>query len=167
MKKILFALFFVFITISAFAQEFNVPKGYKFENKEDYAPYEPQVKEAIDWLLNTSLGSNAIKRQEVNAFFMAWLTGTPNVSVGIDGRVVNFLNNNQELLVPFMSGWVKYALENNYEKDHILGNKAGIEAVADFYRKNRGYLKKDGNIEKYEKLIEKGKLEEEIRKKLK
>lgn len=170
MKKILFTLVFLSLFTLAFAQDFNVPKGYKFDNKEDYKTYEPQVKEAIDWLLQTPLGSNAMKRQEANAFVMAWLVGTPDVSVNIDTRVLTFLNTkdvNPELMMVFTLGWAKYALENNYTKDNILGHKAGIEAVTAFYQKNRGYLKKDSHVEKYQKLIEKGKLEEEIKKKLK
>ncbi len=167
MKRLTLLTFFVLTSIILSGQDYDVPKNYKFENKEAYKAYEPQIKETINWLQQTPLGKESNKRQEANAFFITWLTGSPNVSIDIDPRIVNFIGINPEMLVPFMTGWAKYSLENNYSKDNILGNKAGIEAVVAFYKKNRGYLKKDNNIEKYEKLISKDKLQDEIQKRLK
>lgn len=164
MTRIILLALLSYFCIGVSGQNYNVPNNYKFENKEAYTVYEPQVKETIDWLLQTSLGKEANKRQEANSFLMAWVSGSPNVSIGIDPRIVNFISINPEMLMPFIAGWVKYALENSYSKDNIEGNKAGLEAVVAFYKNNRGYLKKDGNIEKWEKLVEKGKLEEEIKK---
>ncbi|WP_165043048.1 hypothetical protein [Dysgonomonas sp. ZJ709] len=167
MKRILSLLLFSFTCTVLFSQNYNVPKDYKFVIAEDYKTYEPQIKETMEWLLQTSLGQDSKKRQEANAFFIAWLTGEPDIKVNIHPKVVNFMDGNPELLIPFMIGWSKYALDNNYSKDNIAGNMAGIEATVTFYRKNRGYLKQDKNIEKYEKLIEKGNLEKEIKKNLK
>jgi hypothetical protein len=165
-KGILSAIFFILVA-GLWAQEYNVPKNYEFKDKDAYAAYEPQVKETIEWLLQSPLGKEASKRQEANTFLIAWLTGTPNVSVAVDSKIADFIKINPELLIPFMAGWTDYSLNNGYSKDNIQCTKAGLEAVAAFYRKNRGYLKKDGSVEKIEKLIEKGKLEEDIRKKLK
>lgn len=156
-----------FITICLSAQDFDVPKDYKFEKKEDYKSYEPQVKQAINWALNNTLSADAKKRVEVNTFFMAWVSGTPDVTVGMDSKIVTFIKYNSELLMPFIMGWVQFSLDNNYSKDKIMCNKAGIETVVAFYNKNRGFLKKDKEVEKYEKLISNGKLEEELAKKLK
>lgn len=165
MKKSVCLVILAVFCVVVSAQEYTVPKNVKFENKEDYAPYEPQVLETIKWLLNTSLGKEANKRTEANTFLMMWLTGTPNVSININADLLTFIKENTELLMPFMAGCVQYCLENSYSKDNIQIHKAGIEAAVAFYRKNRGYLKKDSNIEKYERLIEKGKLEEGIKKK--
>lgn len=162
---LLWITFFMGLNLSA--QDFTVPKDYKFENKDVYKSYEPQIKQAVDWAMNNTLSVDPKKRADVNKFFMDWISGTPDVSVGIDSRVVSFININPELLMPFIMGWVKYSLENNYSKDKIQCNKAGIEAVVAFYNKNRGFLKKDKNVEKYEKLLSKGKLEEELAKKIK
>lgn len=168
MRRIIFIMLFILVnTVTICAQEYNIPKDYKFETKEAYKTYESQIKETIEWLLQTPLGKEANKRRDAFKFLMDWIDGTPNVTVGLDQRIINFISVNPEMLVPFLSGWVKYSLDNDYSKDNIQCNKAGVEAVVTFYRKNKGYLKKDGNIEKYEKLIEKGKLEEEISKKLK
>ncbi|MDR1090744.1 MAG: hypothetical protein LBL79_06680 [Prevotella sp.] len=166
MKKTVLLVVLVIFTFTVYGQEYMVPKNVKFENKEDYAAYEPQVKETINWLLATSLGKEANKRTEANAFLIMWLTGTPDVSINVNTDILPFIKKSPELLIPFIAGCIKYSLENNYSKDNILLNKAGIETIVAFYRNNRGYLKKDDNIEKYEKLMEKGKLEEDIRKKI-
>jgi hypothetical protein len=166
MKKSILLVVFVLSAFSVYGQEYMVPENVKFDNMEDYAAYEPQVKETINWLLATSLGKEPNKRTEANAFLMMWLTGTPNVSVNMNADILPFIKKSPELLFPFIAGCIKYSLENNYSKDDVLLNKAGIETIIAFYRNNRGYLKKDDSIEKYEKLAEKGKLEEDIRKKL-
>ncbi|MFV0537212.1 MAG: hypothetical protein ACK5M3_07550 [Dysgonomonas sp.] len=166
MKKMILLALLVVFTFSLYGQEYMVPKNVKFENKEDYATYEPQVKEIIDWLLATSLGKEPNKRTEANAFLMMWLTGTPNVTINVNTDLLPFVNKSPELLMPFIAGCVRYSLENDYSKDDIQINKAGIETIVAFYRNNRGYLKKDDSIEKYEKLIEKGKLEEDIKKRI-
>ncbi len=167
MKKIFLPFLFSLFSIMLIGQDYNIPKDYKFDTKESYSGYEPQVKETITWLLSTSLGKDAIKRSEANSFLMAWVGGTPNVTIGISPQIVNFIDKNPELLIPFIAGWTEYSLNDSYSKDQVQGNKAGVEAVVAFYLKNRGYLKKDGNVEKYAKLIEKGKLEDDIAKRIK
>lgn len=166
MKRLLSFILFIFFYTVAFTQNFSVPKDYKFVIPDDHRNQEAQIKEAMNWLIQTSLGQDSKKRQEVNKFFIEWLTGEPDVTVDIDPQIVNFLDGNPELLIPFMIGWSSYALDNEYSKDKIKGNVAGIEMAAAFYRKNRGYMRQNKNIEKYEKLIEKGKLEGDIKKKL-
>lgn len=167
MKTVFVFVLFCSVCIGSMAQDFTAPKDCKFEKKEDYKLYEPQIREAIEWSLSKTLSVDSRKRAETYKFFMDWVTGTPDVGVGMDARVLTFLDSNNELLVPFVMGWVRYSLNNEYSKDNIQCNKAGIEAVVAFYNKNRAYLKKDKEVEKYEKLLSKGKLEEELTKKLK
>lgn len=166
MKRSLLVVIFLLAYTTISSQSYTVPKDYKLEAKEDYAVYEPQVKETIDWILQTPLGKEGMKRKEANAFLIAWLSGSPNVSVSINADFILF-KSNPELLMIFIAGWTKYSLDNNYSKDILQGNKAGIETVVEFYQKNKVYLKKDKDVEKFAKLIEKGKLEDEIKKKLK
>lgn len=147
-----------------YGQDFQVPKDYKLKEKEDYKPYEPQILQAIDWALNTPLDKEVEKRQEAYAFILAWLSGSPDVTININFDVVNVSKTNQDLLFPFMMGWAKYALENNYSKDNLEGNIAGVKAVVKFYEDNKKLLKKDKAVEKYKKLIEDNKLEEELKK---
>lgn len=166
MRKSIILIIFVLVGISTFGQEYNVPKNWKFETENDYRDYVPQIKEAIDWALNTPLNIEPEKRTQVNAFVLAWLTGTPDVSIAIDENAVIFFKTNPELLMPFTMGWTQFSLDNN-SKDSYSGFKAGAKTAISFYRKNIQFLKKDKDIEKYEKLMKKGKLDEELNKILK
>ena len=152
------------LAINVFSQEFEVPKNYVFSNKEDYTKYETDIIKSIDWLTNTPIQTQPEKRKEINAFVMVWLTGSPNVSVEIKAEIVNFMDPNPDLLMIFMFGWTKYSLETKDYKNKIIGNQKGVEAVIDFYKKNRENLKKDKNVEKYIKMKENGTLEEYITK---
>jgi hypothetical protein len=162
MKRAIGILTLTILAINVFSQEFEVPKNYVFSNVEDYSKYEADILKSIDWLTNTPVQSQPEKRKEANAFVIVWLTGSPNVSVEIDSEIVNFMDQNPELLMIFMCGWTKYSLETKDYKNKISGNQKGIEAVIDFYTRNRENLKKDKNVEKYIKMKDKGTLVEYI-----
>jgi len=166
MKKILSILGFSVLMISLHAQEFNVPKNYTLKSPTDYAKYEADIIQCVNWLFNTPLNEQDQKRKEANQFFMLWLTGAPNVSIDIKQEIVTFMEPNADLLMIFMGGWVKYALENKDYKNKFQGNLKGIEGVIEFYQKNINFLKKDKNVEKYIKMKEKGTLEDYITKNL-
>jgi hypothetical protein len=95
---------------------------------------------------------------------MKWLTGAPNVSVDVKTEIVTFMKPNSDLLLIFMAGWTKYAIETKDYKNKLNGNLKGIESVIEFYQKNKTNLQKDKNVEKYIKLKEKGSLEEYVKK---
>jgi hypothetical protein len=164
MNKLFSILMLSMLTFNLVAQQFEVPKNYVLKEKSDYPKYENDIIKGIDWLLQTPINAQAEKRKEVNRFLIMWLTGSPDVSIEIKSEIVNFTNLNPDLLMVFLGGWTKYALENNYSKNKIMGNQKGIEAVIDFYQKNKNDLKKDKQVEKYIKLKDKGKLEEHIAK---
>lgn len=164
MKKVTGILMLTILTINVFSQEFEVPKNYAFSNKEDYTKYEADILKSIQWLTDTPIQTQPEKRKEINAFVIQWLTGSPDVSVEVKTEIVNFINPNPELLMIFMCGWTKYSIETKDYKNKVIGNQKGIEAVIDFYTKNRENLKKDKNVEKYIKMKEQGTLEEYITK---
>ena len=164
MKKSIFVALLSFMSVVVCGQSFEVPKNYKLETKEDYQKYEPQVLQAIDWALKTPLNKEIDKRTEVYTFLMAWVEGTPNVGVKLDTFVMNLTKKNKDLLFPYIMGWIKYSLENNYAKDDLQTTKTGTEVLVKFYEDNKSVLKKDKEVEKYKKLIEKNQLEEELKK---
>lgn len=164
MRKLLLFLCCSVLTVTLFAQEFEVPKNYSFTKTEDYTKYEGDIVKCIDWMLNTPVNTQNDKRTEANTFVMKWLTGSPTVSVEVKTEIVTFMDQNPELLMIFLGGWTKYALESKDYKNKIKGNLKGIESVIDFYSKNKANLKKDKNIEKYIKMKEKGTLEEFVTK---
>ena len=102
--KLLFAfmlLFFVFTTINA--QDFQVPKNYTLKVADDYKKLEKDVVDCVNWLENTPINKDENKRTDANAFFMQWITGSPDVSVAISSYVLdlteNFMDNPERLLV--------------------------------------------------------------------
>ena len=169
MKKLILFIFFCLVSLSAFTQtntpKFTVSEQYSFKDSVDYDTYEPQIIEAIDWYLWRSMAFDANKRKETSSFFIQWLIGSPKVSVEINPDIVNFSTTNPPLMIPFMMGWTKHSLESK-SKDKLQGNMEGIKTTVEYYNKNKGFLKKDKNIEDYEKMINKNKLEDYIKKQL-
>jgi D-arabinose 1-dehydrogenase-like Zn-dependent alcohol dehydrogenase len=164
MKKILAILFFTVSVTGLFAQDFEVPKNYVFNKPDDYTKYEKDIILCFDWMMSTPINEQAQKRKDINAFFMKWLTGSHNMSVDIKQEIVNFMQPNPDLLMIFMGGWVKYALETKDYNNKMNGNLKGIESVITFYQKNKDNLQKDKNVEKYIKMKEKGTLNDYIKK---
>lgn len=167
MKSIIILLTLsLYTTSTVFSQEYNVPKNYSFADKQDYIEYTPQIVETMDWLLETPLNKDLDKRIEANTFFVQWLTGSPSVTVNLHSDIVTFINESPDLLLPFMIGWTQYQLDNGKSSDDLNPNIAGLTRSIEFYNKNKEFLNKGKEIEKYSKLLEKGKLEKDIKKKL-
>ena len=169
MGKLMLSTLMLLLSISTFAQEsfkdFEVPKDYKFEVKEDYAPYEKDIMKAHEWLLNTPLNKEKAKRKEVSKFVMKWIMGSPNVMIELRQDIVTFMDS-PDLLLIFMSAWTNYALENRDFKNKFNGNLAGIEAVIEFYQKNKSTIGNNKDVKKYIKLQKKGRLSDFIAAKL-
>lgn len=138
------------------AQEFNVPKNYILVKAEDYAPYEQDVLNSIDWILTTPNDEQLSKRNEINNFLLKWIAGSPTVSIEIHPEIVTFMGSSPDLLMMFLGGWTKYSIETKEYKDKVGGNIAGLEAVINFYTQNE--LPKDKNVEDLIKLHKNGKL---------
>ncbi len=157
--KYLFTLSCIIIaSTSTFAQEFTVPDIDDFKSEADYAKYEKEVIACANWLENTPLNQDRDKRAKANAFMIKWISGSPTVSIGIDEMVTKLADKNEQLLVLFMSGWTRYALENNYSKDNKRGYLEGLKSVVNVYKKGVD-IKKDKDVEKFVELSDKGELE--------
>ncbi|MCH8902964.1 MAG: hypothetical protein IIA45_03505 [Bacteroidetes bacterium] len=148
-------------------QDFKVPKNYSFEEKEDYAQYEEDILDCIDWLENTPINEERKNRGDATGFFLAWILGTPDVTIEINSAVLDFDKKNPSLLITFMGGWTRFALENPKRKsDTIKGTLAGVKSVIKVYKRDDG-MKKDRKMEKLIKLQEEGELENWVIDKLK
>jgi len=165
MKKvsILFVLLLAILQLQA--QEFTVPKDYKLEVAEDYAQYEQDIVNAIEWVLNTPIDEQLSKRVEANAFIMKWLTGSPTVQVEIHPEIVSFIDSGHDLMMPFLGGWTKYSIETKDYSNKVAGNLAGLEAVMEFYTAND--MPKNKKIEDYIKLHKNDKLKGYIERRVK
>lgn len=145
------------------AQTYSIPKNYSFKTSSDYITYQDSVLKCIDALLNTSPEINPAERKKANFFLLQWMSGSPAVSIAIKSEIVTF-GKNPDLLMVFMCGWTKYVLQSNDNKNQIMGNQKGVEAVIDFYLKFKDQLKSDKSIDKYIQLQKEGKLTEFIQK---
>ena len=119
MKAIIITLVIVNISFTVSSQDFEVPKNYKLEKVEDYAIYEQDIINSVNWLLTTPIDEQVSKRKEVNQFLLKWLTGSPNVSIEIQGEIVTFMGTSPELLMVFMGAWAKYSLETKDFDDKV------------------------------------------------
>lgn len=161
-KRIFASLVLLVFMFPAQAQEFVVPSNVEMEEAEDYARYEEQIIDCVDWLSSHSPEEEPLKRKRAMAFLMMWLTGTPAVSMELQAEMMEYADKNPDLLMIFMGGWAKYALESE-DDDQVAGNVAGLEAVIAYYDQFGDDLKRDRSLKKLAKLKEKGELEDFVR----
>lgn len=170
MKKRLEFLIMILFVISIHqvkSQNFEVPKDYVLVVADDYAKYEKDIIACANWMENSPLDKDIVKRTDVNTFFMKWLTGSPTVTVSINADlVIQYTEKNPDLLMIFMAGWTRYSLENNYSQDQLKGYYEGYKSIINVYKKGIG-IKKDKNLEKLIKMFDNGELENWIKENVK
>ena len=165
MRRFFLVSIMVLFGISLFGQEFQIPTNYSLVKAEDYTAYEQDVINGINWLISTPIEQDVEKRKGVNTFLMKWMTGSPTVKIEVRQEIVTFLSS-PDLLMAFLAGWTKYSLETRDFSNALKGNVAGIETVIIVYNKNKKVVGKNREVEKYIKLQSKGKLEQEIAKRI-
>lgn len=164
MKKLFLAtfLFLLFAGYHASAQTYEVPKDYVLKAKEDYSKYEDDVIKTVDWLQKTSWSEQTDKRKEANGFLVAWLTGSPDVSISVGSPLVKLTSKNPELMISFMGGYARYAIQHKGDFNQDAANAAGLKQLMDKYA-NEPSHKKDNAIEKLIKINQDGKLNDWIK----
>lgn len=164
LKRIItFLLFIVCVTIAqqSFAQQLLTELP---ETKEQFIASEKQLLATIDWLENTPFDQEEKKRLQQKALLVAWLTNSPTVTLEINANVLTFTKKNPDLMIIFMGGWTRYALQNEYSKDNIKGSLAGIKSTIKVYKALS--LKKDKEMQKLIELEDKGELENWVKKEM-
>lgn len=163
-----FTFFISFLTTTAVAQEFQIPQNVTLQNESDFKNYESDVVNAITWLENTPVNKQSAKRKEVNSFLLQWMTGTPTISIDLGKFQTELTADNPDLLVMYLAGWSKFAIENPAEKDNkLMCNLAGVKSVLNLYSKNVGKgISKNKKIEKLLKMDE-SKLQAYVQKEIK
>ncbi|AOW21114.1 hypothetical protein [Urechidicola croceus] len=164
MKRILLLCVLTIISISTYAQSYEVPKNYVLEAVEDYEPYEEKIIETVDWLINTSVNTQENKRADAKTFLMKWVMGAPKVKIVLNTENSDF--GNPEYLMIFIGAWAKDNISKKEYDNPVNGNLAGINGVIEFYSKNKSTLGKNKKIEKLIKLKTKGKLVDYIKDKM-
>jgi hypothetical protein len=149
MKRILLALMISASSISVFAQDNGVPAEYTLGQAADYAKYERNVLQCIDWLMATPYLSQPEQDNKASAFLVTWISGSPEITVELNSKIANFIEVNPNLMLVFMAGWTKYALQSRKFDDKLNGTLKGIESVIAYYQKNKDRLQKDRHVDDY------------------
>ncbi|OQP56852.1 hypothetical protein A3860_09720 [Niastella vici] len=152
-----FVIVLTLISFASFSQEGELLTTVPTKKKE-FVKSEPLVINTINWFENTPLDQDIEKRKIVAANLIAWVTNSPTVTITFNSNVMPFTEKNNVLLVVFLGGWTKYALQNSYSKDEIKGSLAGLKSVIKFYQANKS-LTKDEQMDKLIELDTNNKLE--------
>ena len=115
-----------------------VPAGYTFQAQPDHDRYVPQVLATINWLETSTLPTDDAQRRAANQFLIQWISGTSTVSVQLQEYVTDLSNKDGDLLMAFMGGWTRYALQNAGTKDQLLLNTAGVKDMLTTYQAKGG-----------------------------
>ena len=163
MKSILLTLV-IFVSLLAtdttMAQTIEIPKLP--EGKEEFIQSEKDFKALAKWLETTALGTDTDNCTLVNAWVVTWVTNSPTVTVEIRSAIIKAFDKNAQMIAVFLGGYSSYSLENNYSKDELKCNTAGLKAVINCYSLG-GDLKKDKNLEKLIEKDKENKLEEWVK----
>src|ERR1700744_4856619 len=100
MRKLFFAFIVCLFALNfeANAQSAPVPDNYVIKTKDDCAKYQDDVLKTIDWLQNASWSEPLDNRKPANAFVLAWISASPDVTVTIESPLVKLTSKNPELL---------------------------------------------------------------------
>jgi hypothetical protein len=126
--------------------------------KEEFIASEPRVINTVNYLETTPIDKQGDAWRIQATLLVAWLTKSPEVTIDINSNIVSFAQKNPELMMVFMGGWARYILQNNYSKDVIQGNLAGIKSAIKVYKLGNG-LKRDKEMDRLVKLDDSGGLE--------
>lgn len=159
MKKILFICLLLTGATFAYSQKFVVPEIHEGIEESAYANYEQELLSCQDWL--ETHAPTASLRKSVNSYVVWWASGTPDFKMTINANIVKFKDGN--LLVLFLGGWAKKAIQSKYELSTADGTLAGLRTVIAFYNTYKNELQRDKEVEKFAKMDSKGTLEEYVR----
>lgn len=144
---------------------FEVTQKVELKTQEDYPKYEAAVIEAAKWLEETDLDKELTKRQQVNAFVLQWVSGSPTITVEINPQIAKIYGKNVQLLGIYLASYTKYYLENKGTADKFSAIKAGIISMMNVYKKGID-IKKSKEMEKLIKLTNNNKLDDYIKENL-
>lgn len=148
-------------------QQVKIPSHYKLNKAEDYAPYKDSVSAVCNWLINTPMDGDVIRREEANKFVFRWISGAPHTSIEIRPEFTNDImadttnKYSRDILMLYIVGMTLAKLENN-DIDQQKTQEAGVRAMLKGYKTIRRGNKNEF-LEKLLKLEKKGKLSDWIK----
>ena len=143
-KIILFIILLPAIVFSgkSLAQtSFELPQDIELNTKEDYAAYESTLVAAATWLEQTDLDKYAEKRKEVNTFIVKYLTGTPDITIGVNSVLTKLTSKNIQLLTIYLASYGKYVIENKNSTTQNAATKAALTSIINVYKRGIGVVR--------------------------
>ncbi len=139
------------------SQDFEVPKQYSFDTKEDYAKVKPQILKCIDFLESAPYDGENGKREAANMFFMSWARRSPSISLRFHSYINTLTTANPDFFVMFIAGWTRRELTHPGSRDLTEYDLAGVRSIIKTYEQAKG-VKKDAAVEEVARLDREGKL---------
>lgn len=171
MKKLTTSLMVVLLTISAYTtfsqnSSFNPPKNPVLKTADDYAGYEQDMINAAKWLEETDLDKEQTKRKDASRFVLAWISGSPSVTVSLYTVIIDLTKDNPDLLDLYFASYAAYALQHKDDKESLGANRAALQSMIKVYQKGLS-IKKSKAMLKLIKMNNEGKIDEYIKKEFK
>lgn len=164
MKPLFLSLIFCFNFLVANAQNTPVPTIDEMQNIKNWDEYDKRIVPIVDWLDKIDIVKDSTNYKLACALMVAWATNSSKVTVELDNRVADFVENAPDLLIYFMAGWIKEELIQPGQ-DKVMYNLAGIEKAIALYKRQQ--LPKNKRIEKLIALQEKKELRAAVEERLK
>ena len=159
-KQLILFIIFIFSSFYSFGQNFQIPD---YKRAEDFKTYEKDVLKAIDFLLEKPVDHP--DRKEANAYVLAWAEGSPSVKVSLNGYVTPLFDRNPDLLMVYIGAWIKHELSDEELTTTTINIKA-TESLVKYYANDANHLKKDPDVKKLVKKLEKGNLADWVKSQL-
>lgn len=107
----------------------RVPAEFSLETAADYKKYEALAEKCMIWLLQNPIDEYPEQREELEAFSMLWLSGSPEVHLDIQSKVLPCLQQHPELFPVFICGMGLYQMQHPREMDEVVLHAEGLRAV--------------------------------------
>jgi len=171
MKKLTTYLMVMLLTMStyyAFSQNssFNPPKNPVLKTADDYAGYEQDIINAAKWLEETDLDKEQTKRKDASRFVLAWISGSPSVTVNLYPVIMDLIKDNPDLLDVYFASYAAYAHQHKDYNESLAANRAALQSMIKVYQKGIA-IKKNKAMLKLIKMNDEGKIDEYIKKEFK
>lgn len=163
MKNIIIFLFTCVLAFSATAQTLQIPLNCKLSTKKDYREQESNVLKAIEWLQLTPVDAEKELRELAQSFIVNWIMGSPTVSIELDERLCGAFTENPIILMTYLNGCTKYAIENKQKKFLFETHYSGVNHVLAFYKTNTGKITANETLDNYLSMQADNTLEEHLK----
>lgn len=125
MKKTTFIFFLFFVCIyHTYSQKLPNLKHVKLSKKASFKSSEPIVLKVVSYLFETPINKKNKSRTEAGEFLINWINGTPDYTFCLSERETDFFNTDADLMLMYMAGLTKFAIEHPEIKDQktiVLG----------------------------------------------